>query len=97
MRAILRDEIIAVHKKRVKDEKPHLDSNGDIVPEANTTELNMENIITMVNKSVSSIMGRLNSISYFENVETNKMGALVQAAHNPDNLCRMDPAFHPWV
>lgn len=97
LRAILSDEIIAIHKKRLKDEKPQLDANGDIVPEGPSTEVNMENIITLVNKSVSSIMGRLNNISYFDNVESNKMGTLVQAAHNPDNLCRMDPAWHPWV
>lgn len=97
LRAILRDEIIAIHKKRLKDEKPQLDANGDIVPEGPSTEVNMENIITLVNKSVSSIMGRLNNISYFDNVESNKMGTLVLAAHNPDNLCRMDPAWHPWV
>lgn len=95
----MRDEIIAVHKKRGKDEKPQLDSKGDIIPDSPSPEVNMENIISMVNKSVNSIMGRLNSISYFDNVniENNKMGTLVQAAQNPDNLCRMDPAWHPWV
>lgn len=97
LRAILRDEIIAVHKKRLKDEKPQLDAKGEIIPDSPNTEVNMENIINLVNKSVSSIMSRLNSISYFDNIETNKMGTLVQAAQNPDNLCRMDPAWHPWV
>lgn len=98
MRAILRDEIIGIHKKRLKDEKPQLDANGDIITEGSSSEqVNMENIIILVNKAVNSIMGRLNSISYFDNVETNKMSTLVQAAHNPDNLCRMDPAWHPWV
>lgn len=97
LRAILRDEIIAIHKKRLKDEKPQLDANGDIIPVGQTAEVNMENIIVLVNKSVNSIMGRLNSISYIDNIESNKMSALVQAAHNPDMLCRMDPAWHPWV
>lgn len=77
-----------------------MESNGDINPESPTNEeikVNMETIIVFVNKAVNSIMSRLNSISYFDNVESNKMSTLVQAAQNPDNLCRMDPAWHPWV
>lgn len=100
LRAILRDEIIAIHKKRLKDEKMSMESNGDINPESPTNEeikVNMETIIVFVNKAVNSIMSRLNSISYFDNVESNKMSTLVQAAQNPDNLCRMDPAWHPWL
>lgn len=97
LRAILRDEIIAVHKKRLLDEKPILDVNGDITQEKGTIEVDMEKIIVIVNKAVLAIMSRLNTISYFENVETNKMTGLVQAAQNPDNLCRMDPAWHPWL
>lgn len=74
--------------------------NGDVNPESPSNDeikVNMEGVIVFVNKAVNSIMGRLNSISYFDNVENNKMGTLIQAAHNPDNLCRMDPAWHPWV
>lgn len=95
MRAILRDEIIAVHKKRLKDEKPIIDANGEIIQVGD--EVDMEKIITLVNKAVNAIMQRLNDISYFDNVESNKMSTLVQTAHNPDNLCRMDPAWHPWL
>lgn len=94
LRAILRDEIFSIHKKRLKDEKPILDANGEIAQEP---EVDMEKIISLVNKAVDAIMQRLNNISYFDNVESNKMSTLVQAAHNPDNLCRMDPAWHPWV
>lgn len=95
LRAILRDEIIAVHKKRVKDEKPVIDANGEIVP--TNDDVNMEKIIALVNTAVNAIMQRLNAIAYFDNIESNKMTSLIQAAHNPDNLCRMDPAWHPWV
>lgn len=94
LRAILRDEIFSIHKKRLKDEKPILDANGEIAQEP---EVDMEKIISLVNKAVDAVMQRLNNISYFDNVESNKMSTLVQAAHNPDNLCRMDPAWHPWV
>ena len=95
MRAILRDEIIAVHKKRLKDEEPIIDASAENVHVAD--DIDMEKIITLVNKAVSAIMDRLNQISYFDNVESNKMSVLVQNAHNPDNLCRMNPAWHPWL
>lgn len=81
----------------MKDVKPQFDANGDIIPGSGAAEMNMENIVTLVNKSVNSIMGRLSNISYFDGVDSNKMGTLVQTAQNPDNLCRMDPAWHPWV
>lgn len=98
LRAIFRDEVIAFHKKRIKDESPQIDANGGILPEGSTDDsVNMENVIILVNKSVNSIMSRLKNISHYDNIETNKMNTLVQAAYNPDNLCRMDPAFHPWV
>lgn len=74
-----------------------MDANGEIIADATSSEVRMEKIIPLVNTSVNLIMGRLNAVSYFENVETNKMGSLVQMAVNPDNLCRMDPAFHPWL
>lgn len=85
-----------MQKKRLKDEKPILDANGDII-QMDDDAVDMDKIITLVNKAVNAIMQRLNSISYFDNVESNKMSTLVQAAHNPDNLCRMDPAWHPWL
>lgn len=94
LKAILRDEIIAVYKKQVKDEKPVVDTNGEIVSIESTE---MENIIKLVNKAVDDIMDRLNKISYFDSASSNKMASLVQAATNPDNLCRMDPAWHPWL
>lgn len=84
-----------MHKKRLKDEKPVVDANGEIVPTSD--DVNMENIITLVNKAVNAIMARLKAIAYFDNIESNKMTSLILAAHNPDNLCRMDPAWHPWV
>ncbi|XP_055697058.1 transcription-associated protein 1 isoform X2 [Phlebotomus papatasi] len=97
LRTILKDEIMAVHKKRPANENPSIDPNGDLSSDKGANEVDMEKIITIVNKGVNSIMSRLNNLSYFESVDTNKMGTLVQAALNPDNLCRMDPAWHPWM
>lgn len=97
----MRDEIIALHKKRLKDGKLQMEANGEINPESPTTEtemkVNMESIIVFVNKAVNSITGRLNSVAHLEVGESIKIATLVQAAQNPDNLCRMDPAWHPWV
>lgn len=35
-------------------------------------------------------------LAEFEGAET-KVTTLVGAAMSPDNLCRMDPAWHPWL
>lgn len=69
----------------------------DLTQEKGLVEIDMEKIIVVVNKAVAGIVARLESISCFENMENNKMSTLVQAAQNPDNLCRMDPAWHPWL
>jgi transformation/transcription domain-associated protein len=96
LRAILRDEIYAVHKKRLLDEKP-IDPNADLSEDPTMAEIDSEKVIAVVNKAVQSIMTRLNNLSHFEISETNQMNTLVQTATNPDNLCRMDPTFHPWL
>lgn len=35
-------------------------------------------------------------LAIFENAES-KVATLISAASNPDNTCRMDPAWHPWL
>lgn len=102
LRAILKDEIIALHKKRLIDERHAQDQSGTS-PEGTSPdrptgsfEVDTERVIAVVEKAVLSIMSRLNGLSHFEKSETNKMTQLVQAASNPDNLCCMDPTWHPW-
>ena len=53
-------------------------------------------IINLVGKAVTAITGRLTSLSSFDGMES-KVGQLVAAACSTDNLCRMDPAWHPWL
>ena len=55
-----------------------------------------EAIINSVGKAVTAITARLTSLSSFDGTES-KVGQLVAAACSPDNLCRMDPAWHPWL
>lgn len=99
----MKDEIIALHKKRILDERPtHHDGGGggdqqNTDQKPNVVEVDSERVIAVVNKAVSLIMAKLNSLSYFDKAETNKMTTLVQAASNPDNLCCMDPTWHPWL
>ncbi|XP_053690427.1 transcription-associated protein 1 [Sabethes cyaneus] len=96
LRAILRDEIIAVQKKRILDEKL-IDQNMDLSQENSAVEIDAETVITTVNKAVNNIVSRLNCLARFDNSEINRMSTLVQIASNPDNLCRMDPTWHPWL
>lgn len=100
LRTILKDEIIAVHKKRALDElAPTVDQSfgGDPTTDKGTIEVDMERIIDIVNKTVGNITGRLSGLSYIETAENGKMTTLVQAAQSAENLCRMDPAWHPWM
>lgn len=84
LRAILIDEILAWYKKR-QDESP-CTAQGDTEGE----------LITMVTKAVVAITGRLHNLATFDGADS-KVSTLVAAANSHDNLCRMDPAWHPWL
>lgn len=88
-KAILKDEILTWHKK--KHDETHMTQNG-------TSSNDMENelLITMVTNATNAIMTRLQNLAQFENTES-KVGTLISAAMNADNLCRMDPAWNPWL
>lgn len=110
LRAILRDEMITSYKKvnytfynyifipsniffiylntfiqKLEDE---LSTDRD--------EISGDIIISMVTKAVNSIMHRLNSLANFDGSD-NKVSTIVSAASSVDNLCRMDPAWYPWL
>lgn len=86
LRPILRDEMILSRMKKPEE------------PEAQNQEklTDSEQLINMVNKAVTSIVNRLNSLAHFDGLDS-KVGTLVAAANSHDNLCRMDPAWHPWL
>ncbi len=90
LKAVLRDEIIAWHKKTQEDTSMPLSAAGQ--PE------NMDNqqLVSLVQKAVTAIMTRLHNLAQFEGGES-KVNTLVAAANSLDNLCRMDPAWHPWL
>uniref|UniRef100_T1JAK1 Transformation/transcription domain-associated protein n=1 Tax=Strigamia maritima TaxID=126957 RepID=T1JAK1_STRMM len=85
LRAVLRDEIIAWHRKKQDD-----------VPGVQTQDMEGESLIATVNKAVNAIMARLQNLATFDGAES-KVSTLVAAANCHDNLCRMDPAWHPWL
>ncbi|RWS15188.1 transformation/transcription domain-associated protein-like protein [Dinothrombium tinctorium] len=86
LRAILRDEILAWYKKTQGDST---NASGEVVMKG-------ELLINMVNKAVTAIMTRLQNLATFDGAES-KVTTLVAAANSHDNLCRMDPAWHPWL
>lgn len=94
LRTILRDEIVAVQLKSLNEEKPCMDANGEVTQ---PVDVDMAHIVVLVNKAVAAIVQRLNTIAHSDAIETNEMTTLMQAAQNADNLCRMDPAWHPWL
>ncbi|XP_039632326.1 transformation/transcription domain-associated protein [Polypterus senegalus] len=90
LKAVLRDEIIAWHKKTQEDTSTPLSAAGQ--PE----NMDSQQLVSLVQKSVTAIMTRLHSLAQFEGGES-KVNTLVAAANSLDNLCRMDPAWHPWL
>ncbi|XP_044571244.1 transcription-associated protein 1 isoform X4 [Drosophila ananassae] len=92
LQTILRDEFIALQKKGLREPKL-ADGIEDRYCEANS----MDRTVNVVNSAVDIIMARFNKISYFDSIENKKISMLIQSATNIDNLCRMDPAWHPWL
>ncbi|KAM4716051.1 transformation/transcription domain-associated protein isoform 2-T2 [Anableps anableps] len=90
LKAVLRDEIIAWHKKTQEDTSVPLSPAGQ--PE----NMDSQQLVSLVQKAVTAIMTRLHNLAQFEGGES-KVNTLVAAANSLDNLCRMDPAWHPWL
>uniref|UniRef100_A0AAY5KGU4 Transformation/transcription domain-associated protein n=1 Tax=Esox lucius TaxID=8010 RepID=A0AAY5KGU4_ESOLU len=90
LKAVLRDEIIAWHKKTQEDTSMPLSPAGQ--PE----NMDSQQLVSLVQKAVTAIMTRLHTLAQFEGGES-KVNTLVAAANSLDNLCRMDPAWHPWL
>ncbi|XP_077358463.1 transformation/transcription domain-associated protein isoform X1 [Festucalex cinctus] len=90
LKAVLRDEIIAWHKKTQEDTSMPLSPAGQ--PE----NMDSQQLVSLVQKAVTAIMNRLHNLAQFEGGES-KVNTLVAAANSLDNLCRMDPAWHPWL
>lgn len=96
LRAILRDEIIAVDSKRQEISKNAAAAASGSGSTEGSTEMKAELLISMVTRAVSAILSRLESLAHFDGTES-KVGKLIEAATNPDNLCRMDSSWHPWL
>merc|ERR1740122_790675 len=100
LRAVLRDEMIAWHKKNADaggavggSGEASASSSGVVASTGQQGEPGTrdgEQIINLVGKAVTAIPGRLSSLSQFDGTES-KVGQLVAAACSTDNLCRMDP------
>uniref|UniRef100_A0A8D2JJ48 Transformation/transcription domain associated protein n=1 Tax=Varanus komodoensis TaxID=61221 RepID=A0A8D2JJ48_VARKO len=90
LKTVLRDEIIAWHKKTQEDTSSPLSAAGQ--PE----NMDSQQLVLLVQKAVTAIMTRLHNLAQFEGGES-KVNTLVAAANSLDNLCRMDPAWHPWL
>lgn len=87
-KAILKDELIGWYKK--KQDEQNLLSFGS------QPDMDNEVLITSVTNASTAMMTRLQNLAIFENAES-KVATLISAASNPDNTCRMDPAWHPWL
>ena len=55
-----------------------------------------DQLVGLVNDAVGQIMGRLQTLATMEG-GSSKVGEIISIASSPDNLCRTDPAWHPWL
>lgn len=74
-----------------------IDPNEDLSIDKSYSEINAENVIQVVSNAVAAIKTRLEELMFFEQNEGTKMAQLISTAKNPDSLCRMDPAYQPWL
>lgn len=65
-------------------------------PAGQPENMDSQQLVSLVQKAVTAIMTRLHNLAQFEGGES-KVNTLVAAANSLDNLCRMDPAWHPWL
>lgn len=87
--------MVTGYRKRLED-KSGLPTAGASTEQNKPVEMDNDTIINMVTKAVTVIMNRLNSMASFDGPDS-KVATLVTAANSHDNLCRMDPAWHPWL
>ena len=78
------------------DNKP-IDLNEDLSQDKSFSEISTENVIQVVNRAVQGIVERLNSLAFFDQNEETKISTLVKSASCEENICRMDPNWHPWL
>lgn len=88
--------MVTGYRKRLEDKSGLATASTSTAAENKPMEIDNDTLINMVNKAVTVIMNRLNSLALFDGPES-KVATLVTAANNHDNLCRMDPAWHPWL
>ncbi|XP_078728881.1 transformation/transcription domain-associated protein isoform X3 [Lampetra fluviatilis] len=106
LKAVLRDEIIGWQKKTAEDGQggPATGTGGATGGGAGSSSggggqmegTDSQQLVALLQKASSAVLTRLHSLAQFECAES-KVTTLVAAANSPDNLCRMDPAWHPWL
>ncbi|KAK3867130.1 hypothetical protein Pcinc_027378 [Petrolisthes cinctipes] len=95
LRAVMRDEIISWHKFSSIFRQQRQEAGGG-EGAAGTGPLEGEALISRVNKAVTAITARIQSLAASDGADS-KVNQLVRAVNCVDNLCRMDPAWHPWL
>lgn len=82
--------VISIIRAILRDEMLFWQKRGQDIVES-------EILITMVNRAVQKIYHRFNLLSAHGNPLETKTIQLIQQAMSPDELCQMDPAWHPWL
>lgn len=82
--------VISIFRAILRDEMLFWQKRGQDVVES-------EVLVTIVNRAVSKIYQRLNSIASNDRPLESQSPQLINQATSYDQLCQMDPAWHPWL
>ncbi len=89
LKAVLRDEIIAW----IEDARGPVHA---LCPSWTPENMDNQQLVSLVQNAVDRHHDTPPQLAQFEGGES-KVNTLVAAANSLDNLCRMDPAWHPWL
>ncbi|KAL7021314.1 hypothetical protein ACKWTF_011837 [Chironomus riparius] len=96
LRTILRDEYIMYFRRIIMNSTP-IDLNDDLSQDKSYNEINSDNVIESIDKSVNLALKRLEEIMTFDTTEDEtKVSQLIEKARNQDFLSHMDPIWFPW-
>jgi hypothetical protein len=86
-----------MHFRRAIMNSTPIDLNDDLSQDKSYNEINSDNMIESINKSVSLAMKRLEELMIFDSSENDtKISQLIEKARNQDYLSHMDPIWFPW-
>lgn len=84
------DRVISIFRAILRDEMLFWQKRG-------RESIESEMLVMMVNRAVHKIYQRMEMMSTREKPLDSQAPELIEQAMSPEQLCKMDPAWHPWL